>query len=111
MNLTVKEALAIIFIVGIITAATRALPFLLFPDNKKKPDFILYLGKVLPFAIMGMLIVYCLKKVSIISYPFGIPEVIAILIVAVLHLWKKNTLISIFGGTAIYMTLVQYIFV
>ena len=95
---------------ALVTAALRFLPFLLFPDGKKRPRIITYLGTVLPFGVMAMLVIYCLKSVSVLTWPHGIPELLAILAVVLLHLWKKNTLLSIFGGTAIYMVLVQLIF-
>lgn len=110
MAMTDTQALIMIAVIAIATQLTRALPFILFPENKKTPDYILYLGKVLPYAAMGLLVVYCLKNVSFISSPFGIPEIIAVLCVAVLHLWKNNTLLSIAGGTAVYMILVQLVF-
>lgn len=96
-------------VIALVTVLLRFLPFLIF-RNKKTPEFITYLGKVLPFAIMGMLVVYCLKNTSFISAPFGIPEIIAVAVVVLLHLWKRNTLVSIIGGTACYMVLVQIIF-
>lgn len=93
-----------------VTFFIRGLPFLLFPGNKKTPAYIMYLGKVLPFAIIGMLVVYCFKNVSVISAPFGIPELIALVVIVFLHVWKRNTLISIGGGTLLYMFLVQVLF-
>lgn len=96
-------------VIALVTVLLRFLPFLVF-RNKKTPEFITYLGKVLPFAIMGMLVVYCLKNTSFTSLPFGIPEIISVTLVVLLHLWKRNTLLSIIGGTACYMLLVQVIF-
>lgn len=99
---------------GIITATTvltRALPFLLFPSNKETPRYITYLGKVIPFAMIGMLVIYCLKNVSFVTAPFGLPEIIAIAVITTLHLWKGNTLLSIGAGTATYMLLVQFVFI
>ncbi|MBQ8210335.1 MAG: branched-chain amino acid transporter permease [Clostridia bacterium] len=97
-------------VIALVTVLLRFLPFLIFRGNKKTPEFITYLGKVLPFAIMGMLVVYCLKNISFVSAPFGIPEIIAVAVVVLLHLWKRNTLVSIIGGTACYMVLVQLVF-
>lgn len=111
MTLSVKESLLVIAVVAILTFGSRVLPFLLFPENKKTPKWVLYLGKVLPLAIIGMLIVYCVKDISILSYPYGLPELIGIASVVLLHLWKKNSLLSICGGTVIYMVMVQVIFV
>ena len=99
-----------IAVTALVTMATRFLPFLIFGENRKTPPLIDYLGKVLPCAIMGMLVVYCLKDVSFLSAPFGLPEAIGIVIVALLHLWKRNSLLSIGVGTARYMLLVQLVF-
>ena len=101
---------AMITVIALVTAALRFLPFLIFRGNHKTPKYIEYLGKVLPFAIMGMLVVYCLKDVSFVSGPFGIPEAIACSAVALLHIWKRNTLLSIGAGTVCYMLLVQLVF-
>ena len=99
-----------IAVTALVTMATRFLPFLIFGENRKTPLLIDYLGKVLPCAIMGMLVVYCLKDVSFLSAPFGLPEAIGIVIVALLHLWKRNSLLSIGVGTVSYMLLVQLVF-
>ena len=99
-----------VLIIALVTAALRFLPFLVFPDGKKRPRIITSLGTVLPYGVMAMLVIYCLKGVSLLAWPHGLPELLAILAVVGLHLWKKNTLLSIFGGTAIYMVLVQLIF-
>ena len=101
---------AIIAVTAIVTAALRFLPFLIFSENRKTPEVIAYLGRVLPFAIMGMLVVYCLKDVTFLSAPFGIPAAIGCAAVAGLHVWKRNTLLSIGAGTVIYMLLVQLVF-
>ncbi len=93
------------------TLITRFLPFLIFPQNRKTPSFILYLGRVLPYAVMGLLVVFCLKEVSVLAYPYGIPEAIAIASIAIFHIWKNNVLISIAVGTLVYMALVQHVFV
>lgn len=90
------------------TALLRFLPFLVF--RKSTPPYIAYLGKVLPPALIGMLVIYCFKDVSFAAAPHGLPELIAAGCVIVLHAWKRNSLISILGGTAIYMVLVQVIF-
>jgi branched-subunit amino acid transport protein AzlD len=95
---------------ALVTALLRFLPFLLFRDGKKRPRIINYLGVVLPYGVMAMLVVYCLKNVSVLTWPYGLPELLAILSVVALHLWRNNTLLSIFGGTAIYMLLVQVVF-
>lgn len=100
----------IIVVATLVTMVTRFLPFLIFGSGRKTPDIIVYLGKVLPYAIMGMLVVYCLKDVSFLQAPYGIPELLGCSVVAVLHLWKRNTLLSIGAGTVFYMILVQLIF-
>lgn len=92
------------------TMVTRFLPFLIFRANKPAPKYIQYLGKALPAAIFGMLVVYCLKNVSILTGSHGLPELLAIALVVVLHLWKRNMLLSIAGGTVCYMLLVQLVF-
>lgn len=89
------------------TMLTRFLPFLLFPAGRPTPKYIQYLGKVLPSAVFGMLVIYCLKDVSLISGSHGIPELLAVLAVTVLHLWKRQMLLSIAGGTIFYMVLLQ----
>ena len=97
-------------IIMLVTMATRFLPFLLFGSKKQPPKIITYLGKVLPCAIMGMLVVYCLKDVRPLAYPYGIPELLGIALVALLHVWKRNSLLSIGAGTVFYMLLVQLVF-
>ena len=92
------------------TVLTRFLPFLLFPAGKPTPKYIQYLGKVLPGAVFGMLVVYSLKGVSLLTGSHGIPELISIVLVVALHLWKRQMLLSIAGGTVCYMLLVQLVF-
>lgn len=104
------HAALLIGVIALVTVLLRFLPFLIFGGKRETPEFITYLGKVLPFAIMGMLVVYCLRNISVASSPFGIPELIAVAVVVALHLWKRNTLVSIIGGTACYMVLVQLVF-
>jgi branched-subunit amino acid transport protein AzlD len=91
------------------TMVTRFLPFLIFPEGKEPPEFIQYLGKVLPYAVIGLLVIYCLKDVPG-SGTYGIPEFLAIVFIVLLHRWKKNILLSIGGGTVFYMLLVQFVF-
>ena len=100
----------LVAIVALLTAFLRFLPFLIFGENRTTPPLIAYLGQVLPFAIMGMLVVYCLKDVSFHTGSYGIPEAIGCSVVALLHIWKRNTLLSIGAGTVCYMLLVQLIF-
>jgi len=111
MILTTTEVFFTIITIALATFLTRLIPFILFPANKSIPGYIEYLGNVLPFAIIGMLIVYCLKSVSLINYPYGIPELIAITFIVFVHKWKHNLLLSIGGGTILYMVLVQIIFI
>lgn len=106
MSLTSIESLAIIALAGIITYGSRRMPFFFFSDGRA-PQIIIYLGKVLPSAMMALLIVYSLKDTNLSSFPYGLYEVIAVISVVALHRWKSNSLLSIFGGTAIYMLLVQ----
>ena len=99
----------LVAVIALVTIFLRFLPFLIF-RNRTSPAFVTYLGKVLPFAIMGMLVVYCLRNISFSAIPFGIPEVISVALVVGLHVWKKNTLLSIISGTVCYMLLVQFVF-
>lgn len=108
--MTLTQQIITIGMVVLGTMLTRFLPFLLFPAGKPTPRYIQYLGKVLPSAVFGLLVVYCLKNVSLLSGSHGIPEFISIVIVAALHLWKRQMLISIAGGTVCYMLLVQFVF-
>ena len=93
------------------TMTTRFLPFLLFPANKPTPKYIQYLGKLLPYAVMGLLLIYCLKDVQVAAWPHGIPELIGVAVTAALQFWRKNMLLSIAVGTILYMALVQLVFV
>ena len=110
MTLTTGQALAIVGAVTLGTIITRFLPFLLFPDSKPVPNVVEYLGRTLPAAMMGLLVVYCLRNVDIAAAPHGLPELIALAAVTALHLWKRNVLLSIGVGTALYMVLVQAVF-
>lgn len=98
----------LVAVCALVTALTRFLPFLIF--GKRTPPIVTYLGKVLPCAIMGMLVVYCLKDVNFLSGSFGIPEILCCALTAGLHLWKRNSLLSIGVGTVSYMLLVQLVF-
>jgi len=100
----------IVVVAGLVIMATRFIPFLIFGGKQETPKLVTYLGKVLPFAIMGMLVVYCMKDVKFLAYPYGIPELIGCAAVALLHIWKRNVLLSIGGGTVLYMLLVQLVF-
>ena len=110
MYLTPFQTLVMIFAVAAGTQLTRWLPFWLFPERREPPLAVTYLGRVLPAAMMGLLVVYCLKNVAWASPPHGLPELLAICAVASLHRWKGNVLLSIAGGTALYMLLAQTVF-
>ena len=101
----------LVLTMAVVTALLRFLPFLIWNGKRKTPAYVLFLGKYLPYAIMGMLVVYCLKSVEITTFPHGLPELISVAAVALLHIWKKNTLLSIIGGTVLYMILIQVVFV
>ena len=98
----------LVFLMAFVTILLRALPFLVF--RGQTPKYIAYLGEVLPPAIIGMLVIYCLKDIQISSAPFGLPELIATVCVAGLQAWKRNSLVSILGGTIVYMLLIQAVF-
>lgn len=102
--------LAMVAVAAVVTALLRFAPFLIFGKGRKTPALITYLGKVLPCAIMGMLVVYCMKDVAFSAWPHGIPEFLGCAIVAGLHIWRRNTLLSIGVGTVAYMLMVQLIF-
>ena len=108
MTMTQMVLTALAVMLG--TVLTRAISFWLFPAERKTPKYIRYLGRVLPAAVFGLLVVYCLKNVTVLTGSHGLPELIAIGAVVGLHLWKKQMLLSIAGGTAVYMLLVQLVF-
>ena len=103
--------IAMVAVSAAVTALLRFAPFLIFRKGGKTPALVTYLGKVLPCAIMGMLVVYCMKDVRLTGWPHGIPELLGCVTVAVLHVWKRNSLLSIGVGTVVYMLLVQLVFV
>ena len=107
--MTFSQQLVTIGMVILGTVLTRFLPFLFFPSGKPTPKYIQYLGKILPSAVFSLLVVYCLKNVSIFTGSRGVPEFLSIAVVIVLHMWKRQMLLSIAGGTLCYMWLVQYI--
>lgn len=108
--MTLTQEIITVAMVVLATMLTRFLPFLVFPEGKPTPKYIRYLGKVLPAAVFGLLIIYSLKNVSIFSGSHGIPEFLSIVLVMALHLWKRQMLLSIAGGTVCYMLLVQMVF-
>ena len=111
MPVSVVKSLLIIAVVSVTTFATRAIPFLIFPKGKEIPPLVKYLGGALPPAVIGMLVIYCLKDVNLFAAPFALPEMIAGVVVVILHIWKRNNLLSIGVGTVLYMVLVQGVFV
>lgn len=104
-----SHQILLVAIMAGVTMLLRFLPFLIF-NGKETPKYVAYLGRVLPYSIMAMLVVYCLKNVSVLQAPFGVPELISVVVVAGLHAWKRNTLLSIICGTVCYMFMVQFIF-
>lgn len=109
--MTFTQQIITIALCALATMLTRFLPFVVFSEKRKTPPFIRYLGKYLPPATFGMLVVYCLRNVDVLQGSRGIPEAIAIGVTAALHLWKRQMLISIAGGTAVYMLLLHFVFV
>lgn len=105
--MTLSQQMLTIAMVVLGTALTRFLPFLIFPSGRPTPKYIQYLGKVLPAAVFGLLVVYCLRDVDLLSGSHGLPELLSILLVIGLHVWKRQMLLSIAGGTIFYMFLVQ----
>ena len=108
--MTTTQHIITIAVCALATMLTRFLPFFLFPAGKPTPKYIRFLGHALPGAVFSMLVVYCLKNVDILTGSHGLPELIAIVIVVVLHLWQRKMLLSIAGGTIAYMLLVQLVF-
>lgn len=104
------EMLLFVLITAAAVFITRVSAFLLFPAGKETPKVILFLGNTLPCALMALLVVYCFKHLSFFAYPHGIPEAIAVVLVVILHIWKRNTLLSMGAGTVLYMFLVQCVF-
>ncbi len=110
MVLTPVQTMIMIAAIAFGTMLTRFAPFILFPEKKQPPKVILYLGSVIPCVMMGLLVVYCFRNVSFLSGTHGLPEALAVLFIIVLHQWKHHTLLSIGGGTLLYMVLVQFVF-
>lgn len=110
MPISAAMSFLVILTVALTTFATRVVPFLIFPKGKEIPAVIQYLGKVLTPAVIGMLVVYCLKATPVMDAPHGLPEAIAVAVTAGLHVWKRNNLLSIGAGTILYMVLIQAVF-
>ena len=111
MRLNFIQSLVIVSMVALATQITRWTPFLVFSGGRRLPRVVEDLGRLLPPAMMGLLVVYCLRNVDIAAAPHGLPELIALAVVTALHLWKRNVLLSIGAGTVVYMLLVQLVFV
>ncbi len=110
MSMTFGQQVITIALCVIGTMITRFLPFIVFNSKKPTPKYVQYLGKALPSAVFGMLVIYCLKNVQFTGGSYGLPELISIAVVVLLHLWKRQMLLSIAGGTVCYMLLVQLVF-
>jgi len=110
MNDILAYDIALLVVVALVTSSTRAIPYLLFGGDKKLPKIVIYLGSVLPYAIMITLVIFCIRSIRISLYPHGLPEIISIGVVIAIHLIKKNTILSIALGTTIYMVLIRTIF-
>lgn len=110
MTMHLTEEIITITMVVLGTMLTRFFPFIVFASGKATPKYVQYLGKALPSAVIGLLVIYCFKNVSLLSGSHGIPEFFAVAVVAMLHIWRRNMLLSIAGGTIIYMILVQMFF-
>ena len=105
-----RHAMIVIAVMGLAVIATRIVPVLIFGRGERVPEFILYLGRVVPYTAMGLLIVYCLRDVPVMDAPHGLPEIISLAVVTVTYIWKRNTILSVVIGTALYMFLVQSVF-
>lgn len=105
--MTSQQQIITIIILAVVTFMTRALPFLVFPAGKPTPKYIQYLGKALPLAVFGMLVVYCLKDVQWLEGSHGIPEILGIAAVVLMHLWRRQLFLSMAVGTAVYMILIR----
>ena len=104
------HSILIIAVMAVVTALLRCLPFFIFSGKRSTSPFVAYLGAYLPYAMMGMLLIYCSKGVSFSAAPFGAPVLLAGLVVVGLHIWKRNSLLSIGLGTVCYMLLIQFVF-
>ena len=102
-----RHAIIIILVMGLMTFATRILPVLIFGRGGKVPEYIMYLGRVVPYTAMGLLIVYCLRDVQVLAAPHALPEVVSLAVVVLSYLWKRNSILSVVIGTVLYMVMVQ----
>lgn len=104
------HSILVIAVTALVTVVLRFLPFLVFGGKRETPAYISYLGRLLPYAVMAMLVVYCLRNISLAAAPFGVPEFVSCAAVILLHVWKRSSILSILGGTVCYMLLVQLVF-
>lgn len=104
------HSILVIAVTALVTLVLRFLPFLVFGGKRETPAYISYLGRLLPYAVMAMLVVYCLRNISFAAAPFGVPELVSCAVVILLHVWKRSSILSILGGTVCYMLLVQLVF-
>lgn len=109
--MTQTQIFVTIFLFAAGTMITRFLPFIIFPENRPTPKFVTYLGRYLPAAVIGMLVIYCIKDVTILEGSHGLPELISIAGIVLLHVWKRQVLLSVGAGTVLYMLLVQFVFI
>lgn len=107
MMMTVSQQILMIAVVVLGTMATRFLPFLIFPPGRPTPEYVKYLGRVLPAAAIGLLVIYSLKDINLLSTTHGLPELVSVAVVVWLHIWKKNMFLSIAAGTILYMILIR----
>lgn len=110
MDSQTLHSIALVLVMALVSFLLRAFPFMVFSGKRETPKFVLYLGKVLPFAIIGMLVIYCVKDISFEAVSHFLPYIIAGAVVVLLHIWRRNTLLSIIAGTLSYMVLVQFVF-
>lgn len=110
-NINITFSVITVAIVAAVTLLLRSFPFFAFPKGSEIPPIITRLGEVLPYGIMGFLVVYCLKDTVVLSYPYALPQIISVVLCAALQAWRKNSLLSVLAGTACYMFLVQAVFV
>ena len=104
------HSILVIAVTALVTLVLRFLPFMVFGGKRETPAYISYLGRLLPYAVMAMLVVYCLRNISFAAAPFGVPELVSCAVVILLHVWKRSSILSILGGTVCYMLLVQLVF-
>lgn len=109
--MTTTQSVITLLIIALGTIITRFLPFVLFPDSRPVPRYMTYLGRVLPAAVVGLLVVFCLKDAAPLTYPYALPELIGVAVTAALYIWRENVLLSILFGTVTYMIMTQFVFV